>query len=222
MAATSELKAKIGAVVHGKGKLPEILGKRVAEMYDNIEKTIYGYADTLGNEITSHARDWMELSYPSGRDYAYVDTKGNTLFEWTASAAGEIPAIVSHTLIDSLECRPIYAESIDTLMSFHLGVWSRRLGGRYPTIAFRGASKKHPIGRLIVKFGTGSQTPVYKYAEYLEDESSRSYRPFLDDAFKYALHMVHGEFEKVLKEAMQHSMRRKSVPVHFRFYAKKG
>lgn len=232
MATVSEIKAKVGSVVYGKGKLPELLGAKIIKFYDNIERIIYTSLHEFGEIMRDEIRLELMSMTGSGRKYKYVDKKGNTLFEWTASSPNDLPAAVSEKLANAIEYKVLYGK--ETLGTFEIGVYSNEPGGMFPTIAFKGGpsrtkkgklkkGEEEGVGKLFVVEGKGTQTPLDKIAEYLEHGTEKmAPRPFLKPLFIKYLEQYKKEIRQMMRRELISAMGVGTLTTYFRFYLREN
>lgn len=221
----SEVRAKIKEIVYNKGALPQVMGNRLNEFLSRTEKIVEKNIHDFGRELVAHAKEFMSMTKPSGRKYIYVDPNlghGAKLFSWTASDAGQIPARVSETLINSIDFKIKYSKTSD-IPGIEIGVWADTPGGEYPTFKYVPPEKSNSgIGELWTSEGKGKQTPVSKYAKYLEEGTKKMKpRPFIDEAMEYAINKARKDFGRKIVQGMTKTMRRKKIPVYIRIYTSK-
>lgn len=235
--AVSHIKAKVGSIVKGgKGKLPELLGKKINRYFDEVQKLIIQSMNVFGETIKNEVRMELMSSTGSGRRYKYVDKDGETLFEWTASAPENIPAAVSGKLANSIDYR-IFSDKEDSLGEFTIGIWSNQMGGLYPTVAFKGGpsrtkkgelkkGEEEGVGKLFVVEGQGSQTSLRSIAKYLEEGTSGKHpmepRPFLTPLFEKNINKYKIDIGHIMHQALLTAMGKTTLPVYFRFYIREN
>jgi hypothetical protein len=236
--AISDIKAKVGSVTFNKGKLAELLGKKINKFYDNIGKIIYKEMGKLGEKIRDEVRLKLMASTGSRRWYKYVEydkelKRYKTLFKWQASLENKLPAAVSKKIANAIDYR-IFSEKGDILGEFTIGVWSTAKGSLYPTVAFRGGPSKNKkgelrkgeeegVGKLFVDYDKGRQYPLKLIAEKLEHgreggKHPMEPRPFLSPLFKKYIEEFKKETRKMMRQALLDAMGKSTLPVYFKFY----
>lgn len=215
----AEMRASIGSVFYRKSAFDNMMNSKFDRMCNNITNVIDDFLDRLGQAIVDKARELIGLSEPGGGTYQIINKKGEVLDQWTASEAGQPPAIVTSLLLESIDYR--VGSGGDRADFVEVGVWSNA-EWEYKTIAFFGASKKHPYGRLVVDDEggeDGSVSYVNEYAARLEDEGGLN-RPFLRPAFEEVVLGKRREYQQDMKQAFAEVFGEK-VPVTFRIYVGK-
>lgn len=211
--------ARLGGVLQNRNALEAMLGDRIDKLLKTMERVIVKHLADVGEEIKNIVIANLTAATPSGRTYTFVNEDGTpTGRTHTASAAGEVPARLSGTLLRSIEFKVhTYDNSVE------IGVFSDELGG-VPVIKFL------PDDHVMIGSG-GYQTPVHVYAEALEGGKSGvgpfkrfniEPRPFLKPAMDEGLVSLRKTLRKQMKEEVLKTMRRKKLPIYFRFTKQQG
>lgn len=213
-----EMRASIGSVFYRKSAFENMLDSKFNKMCDIITKIIDDFLNTLGEEIVEKAKSLIESSEPGGGEYQIINKKGEVLEQWVASAEGHPPAILTSLLLESIDYK--IGSGGDRADFIEIGVWSGEEWA-YRTIAFFGASKKHPYGRIVVddEGGEGTRHPVREYAAILESEDGLN-RPFLRPAFEEVVLEKRKEYQNEMKRVFK-AVWGEKVPVTFRIYVGK-
>lgn len=222
----ARMRASIGAVFNKPYAFDKWAKKKFDKMAQMIADLIDNSLMDLGESVAERAKSNLEFSTPGGNTYQIIDKKGKVLATWKASSPGQMPAIFTSLLLQSIDFH--VGGGGDRADFVEIGVfsdeeWTGVDGVAYRTIAFYGADAKHPYGRIVVD-PSGTKHPVREYAKRLEgtgglkDDSGE--RPFLRPAFE----------EIVMKQRKERQMKMKQifttlfgerVPVSFRIYVGK-
>lgn len=213
----ARMRASIGAVF----TKPTAFDKWAKDRFDKMTQLIADLIDDelmkFGGAVAERAKMNIEGSAPSGGVYQIVDTKGNILEEWTASAPGQHPAILTNLLFNSIDFQ--VGGGGDRADFVEIGVFSKALW-EYKTIAFYGPNEKHPFGRIVVG-DSGHEHPVREYAKLMEEGGPNvEARPFLKPAFKEILSESRKDRQEKLNTVFKLIFGKK-VPVSFRIYVGK-
>lgn len=217
----ARMRVSIGAVF----SKPSAFNKWAKNKFDRFTQDIADLIDEelmkFGTAVVEKIKENLMASTPGGNIYQIVDKKGNVLEEWRASAPGQMPAVFTELLLNSIDyqvgCGADRADFVE------IGVFSNAQW-KYKTIAFHGPDKKHPYGRIVVGEG-GTPHPVREYAKVLEGESPEQTaigdeRPFLRTSFKQVLDEQRKDRQRRMKEIFEKRFGEK-VNVSFRIYVGK-
>ena len=156
----ARMRASIGAIF----TKPSAFNNWAKARFDKMSQEI---ADLIDDELTSFGiavkqkiKENITSSTPGGNIYQIVDKKGIVLRQWQASSPGQMPAVFTKLLLNSIDyqigCGADRADFVE------IGVFSNAQW-EFKTIAFHGPDEKHPYGRIVVGEG-GKVHTVKEYA----------------------------------------------------------